>query len=67
MVELEATGTVQPYQKEYLHKTGGRVPVLVGRAIFEERFDEGVDFVLDLTDQKKAEAAAHESERRYHE
>src|SRR5580704_15027726 len=32
MVELEATGTVQPYQKEYLHKTGGRVPVLVGRA-----------------------------------
>jgi PAS domain S-box-containing protein len=67
MVELEATGTVQPYQKEYLHKTGGRVPVLVGRAIFEERFDEGVDFVLDLTDQKKAEVAAHESERRYHE
>jgi hypothetical protein len=30
---------------------------VVGRAIFEERFDEGLTFDLDLTDQKKAEAA----------
>jgi hypothetical protein len=29
----------------------------LGRAIFEERFDEGVTFDLDLADHKKAEAA----------
>ncbi len=27
IVELEATGTNQPYEKRYLHKTGGRVLV----------------------------------------
>jgi C4-dicarboxylate-specific signal transduction histidine kinase len=41
------------------------VPVLVGGAAFEEESDEGVAFVLDLTDRKRAEWAARESERRY--
>jgi C4-dicarboxylate-specific signal transduction histidine kinase len=41
------------------------VPVLVGAASFEGRSDEGVAFVLDLTDRKRAEWAARESERRY--
>jgi C4-dicarboxylate-specific signal transduction histidine kinase len=43
------------------------VPVLVGATQFEERLDEGVGFVLDLTDQKRAEEAASESEQRYRE
>jgi PAS domain S-box-containing protein len=62
---LKATGTAQPYEKEYFHKSGSRVPVLVGSAIFEGGLDEGVAFVLDLTDRKRAEWAARESERRY--
>ncbi|SDJ46126.1 PAS domain S-box-containing protein [Bradyrhizobium sp. Rc2d] len=65
--ELETTGTAQPYEKEYFHKNGDRVPVLVGGATFEEKSDEGVAFVLDLTDRKRAEAAIRESERRYSE
>jgi PAS domain S-box-containing protein len=59
--ELRATGISHPYEKEYLRKDGSRVPVLVGAALFEERGDEGVAFVIDLTDRKKAE----EVERRY--
>ncbi|SIO64508.1 PAS domain S-box-containing protein [Bradyrhizobium erythrophlei] len=65
--ELETTGTAQPYEKEYFHKNGDRVPVLVGGATFEKKSDEGVAFVLDLTDRKRAEAAIRESERRYSE
>ena len=35
VAELEATGTAQPYEKEYFQKSGSRVPVLVGAANFE--------------------------------
>ena len=65
--ELEVTGTAQPYEKEYLHKNGNRVPVLVGAAKFEDAGDQGVGFVVDLTDRKRAEQAAREIERRYQE
>ena len=67
VAELEATGTAQPYEKEYFRKNGSRVPVLVGAATFEERSDEGVAFVLDLTDRNRADEAVRESERRYRE
>jgi PAS domain S-box-containing protein len=64
VAELEATGTAQPYEKEYFRKDGSRVPVLVGAASLEERSDEGVAFVLDLADRKKADEALRESEAR---
>jgi PAS domain S-box-containing protein len=55
VAELKATGRAQPYEKEYFQKGGARVPVLVGAASFEEGGDEGVAFVLDLSEQKRAE------------
>ena len=55
--QLEASGTAQPYEKELFRKDGRRVPVLVGAAVFEGRSGEGVGFVLDLTDRKRAERA----------
>ena len=67
VAELEATGTAQPHEKEYFRKDGSRVPVLVGGATFEERSDEGVGFVLDLTDRKRADEAVRQGERRYRE
>jgi len=63
VAELKATGTVQPYEKEFLRKDGTRVPVLIGSAAFGERRDEGVAFVVDLTERKRVEEEARESER----
>jgi signal transduction histidine kinase len=62
VAQLKATGTAQPYEKEYFQKSGRRVPVLVGAALFEGRRDEGVAFVLDLTERKRAEEALHQAQ-----
>ena len=62
LAAVRATGAVQPFEKEYFRKDGSRVPVLVGAASFEERGNEGVAFVLDLSGQKRAEEALHRSE-----
>src|SRR5262249_29562720 len=53
--QLKASGTGGPFEKEYFHKDGSRVPVLIGVALFEGSENEGVAFVLDLTERKEAE------------
>jgi PAS domain S-box-containing protein len=53
--ELRLNGTFQAFEKEYFRKDGSRMPVLIGGALFEENGNEGVAFVLDLTERKRAE------------
>jgi PAS domain S-box-containing protein len=67
IAELQRAGRLQPFEKEYFRKDGNRVPVLIGGTHLQEDRDQGVAFVLDLTELKRAEAEARESERRYRE
>jgi PAS domain S-box-containing protein len=53
--EVKATGTLQPFEKEFFRKDGTRVPVLLGAAMIEGGGNEGIAFVLDLSEQKQAE------------
>jgi PAS domain S-box-containing protein len=55
LAELAATGVCEPFEKECSRKDGSHVPVLVGAAFLEGSRDEGVAFVLDLTERKLAE------------
>jgi len=61
LVEFLATGVFQAYEKEYFRKDGSRVPVLIGGARFQNA-NEGVVFVLDLSEQKRAEEKIRRSE-----
>ena len=63
--DIRSDGTVQPFEWEFLHQDGHRVPVLMGAARLEHNEHQVVAFVLDLTERRRAEMKARESERRY--
>lgn len=60
--ELKATGIMQAREKEYFRKDGSRVPVLIGAACFEDQPTQGVAYILDLSELKRAERALGRSE-----
>src|SRR5262249_25121615 len=62
MSDLKAKGAVQPFEKEYIRKDGSRVPVLIGASLEWEE-NQGVAFVLELTEQRRAETEARERDR----
>ena len=55
VADLDATGRMTPYEKQYFHKNGGRWWGLFAA----RRIDDGdiVEYVLDITARKTAEAA----------
>ena len=55
IAELKATGMATPYEKEYIHKNGSRISIILGVANIDEARDDGIAFVLDITERKKAE------------
>jgi PAS domain S-box-containing protein len=65
LAQVRATGSCGSFEKEYFRKDGSRVPILIAAALFEWNRDEGVAFIIDMTDRKQAEERLRESERRF--
>jgi PAS domain S-box-containing protein len=55
LADIPAKGACTPYEKEYIRQDGTRVPILLGTAAFADDPNEGVSFVIDLTERKKLE------------
>jgi PAS domain S-box-containing protein len=64
LAQMSATGSCKPYEKEFFRKDGSRVPILIASALFEWKPDEGVAFMIDLTERKRAEQKLRASEQR---
>ncbi|MEC9092867.1 MAG: PAS domain S-box protein, partial [Planctomycetota bacterium] len=55
--EVVKKGFCRPVEKEYFHKDGRRIPVLVGAVRLDTDKDEVICSVVDITRQKEAELA----------
>jgi PAS domain S-box-containing protein len=51
--QMLETGNCQPYEKEYQHKDGQRIPVVIGRALLGEEGAKTITFCLDITERKE--------------
>jgi len=63
IADLKLRRSFQPFEKEYFRKDGSRVPVLLGGALFEGNSNEGVAFVLDLTEQKRVQEMLQQAQQ----
>jgi len=52
--QLKVRGSLQPFETELFREDGSLVPVLIGVTTFEQDRYQGVAFVLDLTERKRA-------------
>ena len=53
--QIDATGVGASYEKEFIRKDGSRVPIFLGAASYADNPNEGVCFVLDISERKKLE------------
>jgi PAS domain S-box-containing protein len=71
IAQLNATGRAQPWEKEYFHRDGTRIPVIVGVSVLNS--EETIAFVLDVTERRYVQALRERSleleaeNRRVHE
>ncbi|HEY9712894.1 MAG TPA: PAS domain S-box protein, partial [Chroococcales cyanobacterium] len=65
IAEIKRCGKATPFEKEFIHKDGHRVPVLIAVDAKDTSGNDCYCFVLDLTEQKEKEAALRRSEQEF--
>ena len=53
--ELLQHGRCEPFEKAFYNRDGKTVPTLIGASLLSTQSDQGVAFVIDLSEHKKAE------------
>jgi PAS domain S-box-containing protein len=60
--QIDAFGFCKPYEKEYRCKDGRVINVLLGAASLENHREDGIAFLLDITERKTAEEQLRKSQ-----
>lgn len=55
LAQIDKQGYCEPFEKEFFHKSGMRVPILIGAARLDDTTNECICFVIDITRQKHTE------------
>jgi PAS domain S-box-containing protein len=63
LAQLEQKGSARPWHKEYLRRDGTRIPIMIGSARLED--GSNLSISVDLSEQKRVEAALRQTEDRY--
>ena len=61
--EIRQRGTCDPYEKAFFRKDGTRVEVYLGAAVLDSSRNEGVCFVLDISERRRLEAQVAQVQR----
>lgn len=63
--EIKASGSCNSFEKEYIRKDGSRFPILIGGTFLDGSQEQGVSFVIDLTERKQLENQLRSSEAKF--
>ncbi|PTT01799.1 chemotaxis protein [Pedobacter sp. HMWF019] len=62
--QIKKLGVCPPFEKQYLHKDGHRISVMIGSALLEEGNDrEAVTYIIDISKQKQVEDKKNELQK----
>ncbi len=64
MEEAAIKGYWTSFEKEYIHKEGHRVPIIIGGSVFKQSVEEFIVFVIDISKQKEIEEELRKGENR---
>ena len=63
--QIQARGECDPFDSTLVRPDGVRVPIFCGGVKLDEAGEEGVTFMLDMTESRRTSEALRESEQRY--
>jgi PAS domain S-box-containing protein len=63
VAELRSTGIAKPWEKEYVHKDGHRVPVLMGVAMLEASEGTCIAYIVDLSSRRLLEDQLRQAQK----